>query len=43
MQVDDAEVVLVVILVAGPVAQRTEVIAEVQAEVRLNAAQDTGA
>ena len=43
VQVDDAEEVLELVLVASPVAQRAEVVAEMQAEVRLNAAQDARA
>ena len=43
VQVDDAEVVLVAVLIPGPVAQRTEVVADVKPEVRLDAAQDAGA
>jgi hypothetical protein len=43
VQVDDAEEVLVPILVAGPVAQGAEIVTEVQTEVRLDTAEHPGA
>ena len=43
VQVDDAEVVLVPILVAGPIPQRAEVVADMEPEIRLDPTQDAGA